>query len=147
MNERKPAEPCLAPRRLRVLVAEDNKDAADTLRVLLEMGGHEVRLAHTGPSALQAARQEAPDALLCDIGLPGMSGYEVARALRADPRFAGVMMVAVTGYADPEHGAQAMAAGFDRHFSKTADPLRLLQELERLAAREPGNGSSRPAAS
>lgn len=120
-------------RPLRVLVAEDNEDAADTLRTLLELSGHEVFLAHTGPDAVAAARAQVPDVLLCDIGLPGMSGYEVARTLRDEPSLSGLRMIAITGYGTAQDREAATGAGFDRHFAKPVDPTMVLQELRRLA--------------
>lgn len=119
---------------LRVLVAEDNHDAADTMRMLLEMSGYEVRVSPTGPAAVEAARQEPPDAILCDIGLPGLSGCDVVRTLRSDPRFAGVLMIAFTGYGDAQDRAATKSAGFDHHFVKTTDPAVILEELRKFAS-------------
>ena len=123
--------PPVAPARIarRVLVVDDNVDAAESLAEVLRLLGHDVEVAHDGPSALEKARASAPDLLLCDIGLPGMSGYEVAQALRADGR-AGLRLVAVSGYAQPEDVEKAVASGFDAHVAKPAD----LGELERLLA-------------
>ncbi|BDG09541.1 hybrid sensor histidine kinase/response regulator [Anaeromyxobacter paludicola] len=127
-----------APRRLRVLVVEDNRDVADSLVELVEAFGHEVRLAHAGPDALAEARAAPPDVLLCDIGLPGMSGYEVASAFRADPALRGARLVAVSGYAQPEDRRRAAEAGFDEHVAKPPDPAALERLLARVAAsREP----------
>jgi CheY-like chemotaxis protein len=125
---------------VRVLLAEDNADAAEVLRMLLEGFGYRVTVAATGPAAVDAARTERPDALLCDIGLPGMSGYEVARTLRADPTFANMLMIAITGYGAPEDRQEASAAGFDLHFAKPMDPMLLLGELRKLEhGRGPAN--------
>jgi CheY-like chemotaxis protein len=85
----------------RVLVVDDNKDAAETLAQLVEMLGHEADVAYDGPSAVAKARVHAPDVILCDIGLPGIDGYEVARQLR-DGGGADVRLVAVSGYAQPD---------------------------------------------
>ena len=103
---------------LRVLVIEDNVDAADTLRELLLMWGHEVELAHDGAAGVERARAFRPDVVLCDIGLPVMDGYAVARAIRAEPALASTLLVAVTGYALPEDLRRAEEAGFARHFGK-----------------------------
>lgn len=124
--------PADRPAGLRVLLAEDNVDAAETLRMLLELSGYEVVVAHSGPDAVAAARSRRPDVLLCDIGLPGMSGYDVARTLRADPAFAGTFLVAVTGYGTEQDRVAAMEAGFDRHFAKPVDPDEMFSALQRL---------------
>jgi signal transduction histidine kinase/ActR/RegA family two-component response regulator len=103
--------------RRRVLVIEDNVDAAETLKEGLELGGHEVVVVHDGEEGLARARELHPDAVLCDIGLPGLDGYEVARRLRADPSLS-PLLVAVTGYALAEDRLRAREAGFDRHLGK-----------------------------
>jgi signal transduction histidine kinase len=111
----------------RVLVVDDNVDAALTLADVVALFGHAAEVVHDGPAALAAARARRPDVVLCDIGLPGMSGYEVAEALRRELG-PGVRLVAVSGYARPEDVARAHEAGFDAHVAKPADPA----ELERL---------------
>jgi PAS domain S-box-containing protein len=114
----------------RVLIVEDNVDAAETLKELLQLDGHAAAVVHTGRSALEAARHHRPDVVLCDIGLPdGMDGYAVARALRQDARFAGALLVAMTGYGLDEDKALARAAGFDRHLTKPVEPEVLLRLL------------------
>jgi PAS domain S-box-containing protein len=118
-----------AKRRRRVLVVDDNEDAAETLAELVELFGHEAEVAYDGPSAVAKARTSRPDLVLCDIGLPGMDGYAVARELRAD-RATGVQLVAVSGYARPEDVAKAARAGFDSHVAKPLDP----EKLERVLA-------------
>jgi len=118
-----------SPAQRRVLVVEDNRDAAESLRDLLEMEGCQVELAFTGPSGLAAARRFHPEVVLCDIGLPGMDGYGVAEALRADPHTASVKLVAVTGYGQEEDRRRAMDAGFDIHLVKPVDPHHLQQVL------------------
>jgi PAS domain S-box-containing protein len=114
--------------RRRVLVVDDNHDGAETLAELVRMLGHEAEVAFDGPSAVQTARRTAPDLVLCDIGLPGMSGYDVARALRAH-QGNGMQLVAVSGYARPEDLSAAAEAGFDRHIAKPADPEEIAQLL------------------
>jgi CheY-like chemotaxis protein len=116
------------PRRRRVLVVEDNADARETLRRLLEFQGHEVRVAVDGEAALQALRAEPVEVALIDIGLPGMDGYELARRIRAEiDREAKMVLAAVTGYGLPEDRRRSAAAGFDAHLIKPLD-------LEALAA-------------
>jgi two-component system CheB/CheR fusion protein len=114
--------------RHRVLVVEDNVDAAETLREMLRLWDHDVEVAHDGPRGLERARDFRPDVVLCDIGLPGMDGYEVARALRADPSSASAFLVAVTGYASPEDARRAAGAGFDLHLGKPV-PIEVLEEV------------------
>jgi PAS domain S-box-containing protein len=113
-----------APRRRRVLVVDDNRDAAETLAQLLEMLGHDTEVAYDGPSAIAKARRSAPDVILCDIGLPGMDGYEVARQIRSGGP-TDVRLVAVSGYAQPDDVAKAVEAGFDGHVAKPPDPEKL----------------------
>ena len=105
----------------RVLVIEDNVDLRDTLAIMLRLLGHTAILAPTGSAGLALARAELPDAALVDIGLPDLDGYEVARALRADPTTRRIRLVALTGYATAEHRERAMAAGFDHHLPKPAE--------------------------
>ena len=114
-----------APHR-RVLVIEDNHDVAETLQDVLLLMGHDVRVAFDGPSGIEAAVKFHPDVVLCDIGLPGMDGYEVARRLRADDTLRGVLLVALSGYGQPEDRKRAAEAGFARHVAKppTVEVLR-----------------------
>ncbi|MGC4000272.1 MAG: PAS domain-containing protein [Anaeromyxobacter sp.] len=121
--------PPVPPRRLHVLVVEDTPETAQSLAQVLEILGYEAEIAPDGPAALQKARAHAPDVVLCDIGLPGMSGYEVARALRGGEA-PGATLVAISGYALPEDRRAAAEAGFDQHLAKPAR----LEELERLLA-------------
>jgi PAS domain S-box-containing protein len=116
-----------APRR--VLVIEDNEDAADTMRAVLELAGHAVAVAYNGPDGLAEARAFHPDVVLCDIGLPKMDGYQVARAMRADPALGQVALVAVSGYAQPEDVATAKEAGFDAHVAKPPTVEKLEQVM------------------
>jgi two-component system CheB/CheR fusion protein len=110
--------PCSAMPKRRVLVVEDNVDAAETMEVMLQLWGHEVAVVHDGRAGIEKARTFDPDVVLCDIGLPVMDGYQFARAIRADPALAPTFLVAVTGYALPEDQRRAAAAGFDRHLGK-----------------------------
>jgi CheY-like chemotaxis protein len=124
--------------RRRVLIIEDNADAAESLELVLMIGNHEVAVARDGPTGIAQARQFRPDIVLCDVGLPGMDGYEIARALRADETLRGTFLVALTGYARPEDIQRAADAGFDRHLAKPPDPERLLQQIEEIPASQPG---------
>lgn len=128
---------------LRFLVAEDNQDAADTQEAMLKMLGYQVWVARTGPAAVEAARQHRPDVLMCDIGLPGMSGHEVARTLRSEPACRAMTMIAITGYGDEHSRKAAFAAGFDMHFAKGASPLEVLLVLEKLANRSSAEPTQR----
>jgi signal transduction histidine kinase/PAS domain-containing protein len=105
-------------RRSRVLVVEDNKDLADLLQEQLESLGQDVRVADDGDSAIRVARDFRPGLLLIDIGLPGMTGYELAAKLRQEPATSGATLVAVTGYGGADTTSKCLAAGFDRHFTK-----------------------------
>lgn len=120
----------------RVLVVDDNVDAAETLREVLLSWGHEVEVAYDGMEGLAKARAFRPDVVLCDIGLPTVNGYEVAQALQADPALAGAVRVAVTGYARPEDRRRALEAGFHRHLGKPVELDQIsdiLDEAPRLA--------------
>lgn len=102
----------------RVLIVEDNVDAAATLAILLELKGHGVRIAHRATDALKLLETEEVDVILCDIGLPGMSGYDFVRRLRADPKLRSLPVIATTGYGQPEDRQRSMEAGFDEHITK-----------------------------
>jgi len=117
-----------ASRPRRVLLIEDNVDITDFIRIQLEMWGHEVSVAHDGPSGLEAALSWRPDLALVDVGLPGMDGYELAQRIRVDSARTDIRLVAMTGYGRPEDRARALAAGFDDHLVKPVDPGQL-QEL------------------
>jgi PAS domain S-box-containing protein len=110
----------------RVLVVDDNADAADTLAMLLSVRGYDVRVARDGPAALGAARDFHPELVLLDIGLPGMDGYAVARALRADQAYNPLRLVALTGYGREEDRRRSAEAGFDHHLVKPVAPEVLL---------------------
>lgn len=112
----------------RVLIVEDIKDARETLQELLELQGYQVEVASTGPEGLAKLLESPPDVALIDIGLPGMSGYEIARRARLEPSIAGVRLVALTGYGQPEDRRRALESGFDAHVVKPIDPA----ELERI---------------
>ena len=116
--------------RRRVLIIEDNVDAADSLRDVLAFAEHEVEVAYNGPQGIAKAQEFRPDIVFCDIGLPIMDGYEVARAFRADDALKGTFLVALSGYTMPEDLERASAAGFERHLAKPPS----LEKLEEILA-------------
>ncbi|HEX9051597.1 MAG TPA: ATP-binding protein, partial [Anaeromyxobacter sp.] len=125
--------PGAPPRPRRVLVIDDNDDGADSLRAVLALEGHTVEVEHDGPRGIEKCRGFRPDVVLCDIGLPGMSGYAVAQALRSDPALRGTFLIALTGYALPEDQRRARDAGFDVHLSKPPS----IEQLRSAIARAP----------
>jgi PAS domain S-box-containing protein len=128
---------------LDILLVEDNRDTAESLGELLRLNGHRVELAFDGEAAIRAAVQRRPDVVISDIGLPGEpDGYGVARALRANPALDGILMVALSGYADEDARRSTREAGFDMHLAKPTD----LATLEQVLGRAGGYGRS-PSAS
>ena len=116
-----------------MLVVDDNVDAADTLAAVLDMMGHTTQVAHDGAQALAMAPQFLPDVIFLDIGLPGMSGYEVARALRQTAAGSKVILVALTGWGAENDRSQSSAAGFDHHLTKPANLLAIGELLATLS--------------
>jgi CheY-like chemotaxis protein len=106
----------------RILLADDNRDAAESLAIILRLEGHDVELAHDGNSALQAYAKRRPDVALLDIGMPKTNGYDVARQIRAAPDGQEVLLIAITGWAQDSDKAQSRAAGFDHHLTKPIEP-------------------------
>jgi PAS domain S-box-containing protein len=117
----------------RILLVDDNRDAAQALRLLLEADGHEVRVAADGASGLEMARAYRPEVVLLDIGLPKMDGYELAKRIRSDPALQGTVLVAVTGYGQMHDRARASASGFHHHLVKPVE-FTALQEVLRVVA-------------
>ena len=117
-------------RPLRILVVDDNEDTAEMMSMLLGMDGHDVEVAHTGPSALEAAAAHRPDVIVLDIGLPGLDGYQVAQRLRQDPAMKEVLLIAASGYGQDSDRRRSWEAGFDHHLVKPVDP----GEIQRLLA-------------
>lgn len=117
-----------SPRPLNVLVVDDNREAARTTGWMLELNGHRIRTVHDGVAALDAAANDRPDAILLDIGMPGMNGYEVCRRLRSQPALKGTVIIAQTGFGQEGDRKQAFEAGFDHHLTKPVnyDTLKLL---------------------
>ncbi len=119
--------------RMRVLVVEDQPEAADCIALLLRHAGHDTEVAADGPSALAAAEANAPDVVLLDIGLPGwMDGWEVARRLQDWPAFKRPLVVALTGHGDDEDRRRSEEAGIDLHLTKPVDPGQLQKLLSRF---------------
>ncbi|HEY1229635.1 MAG TPA: hybrid sensor histidine kinase/response regulator, partial [Ramlibacter sp.] len=127
---------------LDILVVEDNTDAAEVLQMVLETCGHRVVVAHAGDAAVRLAADRHFDAVVCDIGLPGLDGYAVARALRATERHRGTFLLAVTGYGGAESHRKGLEAGFDDLLTKPLPSEHLLEILARLPARQHVPGPS-----
>lgn len=119
-------------RRLRFLVVEDNRDAAELLEMLLSARGHEVKLCFSGDRALDAAVGQVPDVVICDLGLPGKSGFEVAIKLKSDPRLERTILLALSGYGRAEDLRRCKEVGFAAHLTKPADVNQIFSELDRL---------------
>jgi CheY-like chemotaxis protein len=124
--------------RLRVIVVDDNRDAADSCAVLLGLSGHDVQSAYSGSRALALAETFHPHVLLLDIGLPDVNGYELARNIRAAPWGRGVVLIAVTGWGQTEDRRRAFDAGFDHHLTKPIAPESLEVLLQSLGSARPG---------
>jgi CheY-like chemotaxis protein len=116
----------------RLLVVDDNRDAAESMSMLLEMWGHEVASAYDGPTALRTAEQWQPEAVFLDIGLPGMDGYEVAERLRELPHARGAVLIAITGYGQDDDRLRSLRAGIDHHLVKPVAPDALRSLIESL---------------
>lgn len=126
---------------LRILVVDDNVDAAQSMMALLQMSDHEVKLAFDGPSALVAAGAWRPDVVLLDIGLPGINGYEVARRLRQDAELGQTVLIALTGYGQESDRQNSRAAGFDYHLTKPTDYAEIEKLIKLAASRGRGQTS------
>jgi signal transduction histidine kinase/ActR/RegA family two-component response regulator len=122
----------------RVLIIEDNRDAADSLCEVLDLLNHSAMVAYSGDEGLEKVRALRPDVILCDIGLPGMDGHEVARAIRADATLSATTLVALTGYASPEDLAKSQEAGFDFHLAKPPS-IEAIEQVLAQAMRRTGN--------
>jgi CheY-like chemotaxis protein len=134
LQDRPPSKPELpaleAKKNLRILVVEDNRDSAESLRRLLEICGYSVTVAYSSSEGLDAARRMRPDVVLCDIGLPDSDGYELAAALRSHPSTSRARLIAVTAYRSEEDRRRSREVGFQLHLVKPVSPTTLLQELE-----------------
>ncbi len=119
------------PASQKVLVVDDNTDSADSLALLLSLDGHQTRTAYSGPDAIREARDFMPETVFLDIGLPGMNGYEVAKAIREESLNPDMILVALTGWGSQEDRNQSVEAGFNFHITKPVD----LEELEKIFAK------------
>jgi CheY-like chemotaxis protein len=122
----------LTQRVLHVLVVDDNRDAADSLCMLLRLWGYECRTAYDGAAGLQAACEYRPDCLLLDIAMPGMDGYTLARRVRTQPGLDHARLVALTAFSDETHVRRSQEAGFDFRLVKPTDPLEIKRLLEKV---------------
>jgi two-component system, sensor histidine kinase len=136
---------CSAAFSRRVLVIEDNHDAREMFRMMLELAGHEVLEAGDGLTGLEILKSQRPDVAVIDVGLPGLNGYEIARRFRAEPNSRDVMLVALTGYGTPDARERSRQAGFDHHLIKPVNP-EALEELLRTEAVSERESRSRRAA-
>lgn len=123
---------------LRVLIADDNQDAADSLAFLVRIWGHDARVAYDGEAALALARRFRPQVALLDIGMPRMDGYELCRRMRGDRRLAESVLIALTAYSDEETLSRGRAAGFDHHLVKPAEPARVQLLLNQVRGASSG---------
>ena len=130
------SEPAKGPPR-RILVVDDNRDAADSLALMLEIMGHEVRAAYDGEAGVAAASAFRPDVVLMDLGMPKLNGYEAAARIRAEPWGAGPLLVALTGWGAEDDRRRTHDAGFDRHLVKPVDPAALVKLLAEMPAKSP----------
>jgi len=124
-------------RKATILVIDDNRDAATTLCMLLELMGHSVRIGHTGPDAIQLADELRPDIVLLDLGMPGMDGYELMRTIRALPPEKGgrVPAATLTARAVTDDRLESLKAGFQSHLAKPIEPAELVEVVAVLAGR------------
>ena len=141
-RRRWPAEPEIVERPRRVLVVEDGVDAAEALRDLLRLWGHEAWIAHDGSEGLELYEAHRPDVVLLDIGLPEMDGYEVASKIREASPDDGVLLVALTGYGQEKDVRRALDSGFDHHLLKPTDPASLRELLARPDGGEPPDSAA-----
>jgi PAS domain S-box-containing protein len=135
------APPAAARGAVRVLLVDDNADAAASLSLLLQLGGHTTQVAHSGSEALRLVAEFKPDIVLLDLGLPGMNGYEVARAIRARPELGRPFLVAVTGWGAPEDRLKSKQAGLDEHLTKPVDISVIELLLTSLPTRQNAGGN------
>ncbi len=143
-SDQRAAVPATEIAPMRVLIVEDNADTGESLRDLLEVLGHQATLAVNGDEAVDTLRTSGADAVLCDLGLPGMSGYSIARAVRSDRSLRRTPLIALTGYGQAEDIQRTARAGFDAHLTKPVDAASLVAVLKQLDAREPFRPTPHP---
>jgi CheY-like chemotaxis protein len=131
----KSAESAITPIQRRLLIADDNADAAESLAMLLRLEGHTVSVVSNGREALAAVQETSPEFVLLDIGMPDMDGYEVARQIRRIALPSPLILIAVTGWGQEGDKARASDAGFDHHFTKPIEPDELFELLRQQAPR------------
>ena len=127
-----------SPGEFAILIVDDNRDATDSMAMLLAMEGYDVRVAYDGAQALEAVRTARPDVILLDLGLPGMDGFQVAQRVRADPDNSSIVIVAVSGYGQEEHRSRSSQAGCDHHLVKPIEPAVVSELLASLQSRRHG---------
>jgi CheY-like chemotaxis protein len=120
----------------RILIIDDSRDASHSLKMLLGKVGHQVEVANSGKSGIEAAERFLPEIVLCDIGMPGMDGYEVAQSLRADETTRAAYLVAVTGYGQDADRLKALESGFDEHLTKPVGLSTLQSMIAAMSPRE-----------
>ena len=125
-----------APSGRRILVVDDNYDSAESMATLLQLSGNECMMAHSGPEAINAAKEFLPDVMLLDIGLPGVDGYEVCRAIREQPWGGRIWIMAMTGWGQDEDRARSKEAGFNAHLVKPVDIIKLNELIDAVPARQ-----------
>jgi CheY-like chemotaxis protein len=128
---------------LKILVADDSQDGADSLAFLLKAAGHDVYTAYEGRTAIDLAEQHRPDVVLLDIGMPEISGYDVARAIRREAWGRPMRLIALTGWGQAEHRRRSIEVGFDDHLVKPVE-LDLLESVLQLGTASPISGKSQP---
>jgi two-component system, sensor histidine kinase len=130
-----PAPEPAKQRRLRILVIDDIPDVADVLKMLLDLEGFDTRVAYAGPAALEIAAEFKPDVVVCDIGLPGMDGHEIARRLRSDPDITPARLIALTGWGAEGEIRRTRESGFDFHLVKPVEANALMELLSQVEPR------------
>ena len=137
-------EPAGHPHELKILVVDDDRDGAESLAILLQLSGHQVRLAYDGKQALTIAREFIPNVALIDLGLPVIDGFEVARLIRQEQALNTTVLVALTGYGREDDKRDSVKAGFDHHLVKPTDFNALEQLLQTVAGGEQADHSRAP---
>ena len=122
-----------APAARQVLVVDDNRDGAQTLAMLLRYAGHQVKVAFNGPQALQVAQEQKPSVILLDLAMPGMDGFQVAKALRERPETKEALIIAVSGYGNQDDHQRCLSEGFNQHLLKPVKKEQVLEIIKSMA--------------